>query len=90
MWSARPAHLGRHGPRHRRVSQRHLDAAAAGRRLRRDLRLVAREKNEQASFGPHVFDGNIATIIDYERSSWGNHGKLVTAAQVTAERGRSK
>jgi hypothetical protein len=25
-------------------------------------------------------------IIDYERRSWGNHGKPVTAAQVAAER----
>jgi hypothetical protein len=32
----------------------------------------------------------IADIIDYERSSWGNHGKLVTAAQVDAEREHSK
>jgi hypothetical protein len=28
----------------------------------------------------------IAGIIDYERRSWGNHGKPVTAAQVAAER----
>jgi cytochrome c oxidase cbb3-type subunit 2 len=41
-------------------------------------------------FGSILDDANIANIIDYERSSWGNHGKLVTAAQVTAERGRSK
>jgi mono/diheme cytochrome c family protein len=34
-------------------------------------------------------DGDIADIIDYERSSWGNHGKLVTAAQVAAQRGHS-
>jgi cytochrome c oxidase cbb3-type subunit II len=33
---------------------------------------------------------DIADIIDYERSSWGNHGKLVTAAQVAAERDHSK
>jgi cytochrome c oxidase cbb3-type subunit 2 len=31
-------------------------------------------------------DADIAGIIDYERSSWGNHGKPVTAAQVAAER----
>jgi cytochrome c oxidase cbb3-type subunit II len=34
-------------------------------------------------------DSDIADIIDYERSTWGNHGQLVTAAQVAAERGRS-
>jgi mono/diheme cytochrome c family protein len=42
------------------------------------------------AFGSILDDANIANIIDYERSSWGNHGKLVKAAQVTAERGRSK
>jgi mono/diheme cytochrome c family protein len=35
-------------------------------------------------------DADIADIIDYERSSWGNHGTLVTAAQVAAERANSK
>ena len=35
-------------------------------------------------------DVEIADIIDYERSSWGNHGKLVTAAQVAAERNQTK
>ena len=42
------------------------------------------------AFGRILDDVNVADIIDYERSSWGNHGKLVTAAQVTAERVRSK
>jgi mono/diheme cytochrome c family protein len=32
----------------------------------------------------------IADLINYERSAWGNHGKPVTAAQVAAEHGRSK
>ena len=41
-------------------------------------------------FGSTLDDSDIADIIDYERSSWGNHGQLVTAAQVAAERGRSK
>ena len=40
-------------------------------------------------FGSTLDDSDIADIIDYERSSWGNHGQLVTAAQVAAERGRS-
>lgn len=39
-------------------------------------------------FGSILGDVEIADIIDYERSSWGNHGKLVTAAQVAAERDR--
>jgi len=41
-------------------------------------------------FGSTLNDSDIADIVDYERSSWGNHGRLVTAAQVAAERGRSK
>ena len=41
-------------------------------------------------FGSILNDVDIADIIDYELSSWGNHGKLVTAAQVAAERDHSK
>jgi cytochrome c oxidase cbb3-type subunit 2 len=37
-------------------------------------------------FAGMLSDGEIADIINYERSSWGNHGKPVTAAQVAAER----
>ncbi len=37
-------------------------------------------------FGSVLSDVDIADIIDYERGSWGNHGKLVTAAEVAAER----
>jgi cytochrome c oxidase cbb3-type subunit 2 len=32
---------------------------------------------------------DIADIIDYERSSWGNHGKPVTAVDVAAQRGQT-
>jgi mono/diheme cytochrome c family protein len=46
--------------------------------------------NPMPAFGSILNDADIADIIDYERSSWGNHGKLVMAAQVAAERGRSK
>ena len=42
------------------------------------------------AFGSVLDDTDIADIIDFERSSWGNHGKLVTAAQVAVERGRSR
>jgi len=42
------------------------------------------------AFGNTLSDNDIANIINYERSSWGNHGKPVTAAQVTAERARGK
>jgi cytochrome c oxidase cbb3-type subunit 2 len=41
-------------------------------------------------FAATLSDADIANIVDYERSSWGNHGKLVTAAQVAAERSNSK
>jgi mono/diheme cytochrome c family protein len=42
------------------------------------------------AFGSVLNDVDIAGIIDHERSSWGNRGKLVIAAQVAAERDQSK
>ncbi len=42
------------------------------------------------AFGNTLSDNDIVNIINYERSSWGNHGKPVTAAQVAAERARGK
>jgi cytochrome c oxidase cbb3-type subunit 2 len=41
-------------------------------------------------FGATLSDADIANIIDYERTSWGNHGVPVTAAQVAAERAKGK
>jgi cytochrome c oxidase cbb3-type subunit 2 len=41
-------------------------------------------------FGGALSDADIANIVDYERSSWGNHGTPVTAAQVATERAKSK
>jgi mono/diheme cytochrome c family protein len=41
-------------------------------------------------FAGTLSDAEIADIIDYERSSWGNHGTPVTAAQVAAERAHAK
>ena len=46
--------------------------------------------NPMPAFGGVLNDVDIASIIDYERSSWGNHGRLVNAAQVAAERDHSK
>jgi mono/diheme cytochrome c family protein len=46
--------------------------------------------NPMPAFDNVLNDANIADIIDYERSSWGNHANLVMASQVAAERGRSK
>jgi len=42
------------------------------------------------SFRGSLDDIDIADIIDYERGSWGNHGKPVTPAEVAAQRGQSK
>ena len=41
-------------------------------------------------FAGVLSDAEIADIIDYERSSWGNHGKPVNAAQVAAGRAPAK
>ncbi|MGH8157354.1 MAG: cbb3-type cytochrome c oxidase subunit II [Rhodanobacter sp.] len=40
-------------------------------------------------FAGSLSDADIANIIDYERSSWGNHGKPVTAADVAAGRAKT-
>jgi cytochrome c oxidase cbb3-type subunit 2 len=42
------------------------------------------------AFGGTLSDTDIANIIDYERSAWGNHGRLVTVEQVAAERAKGK
>jgi mono/diheme cytochrome c family protein len=42
------------------------------------------------SFAGSLNDVDIADIIDYERRSWGNHGKPVTAAEVAVQRAGSK
>lgn len=41
-------------------------------------------------FADALGDAEIAAVIDYERSSWGNHGKPVTAADVAAARAKGK
>ena len=41
-------------------------------------------------FAATLSDAEIADLIDYERSSWGNHGKPIVAAQVAAERAKPK
>jgi mono/diheme cytochrome c family protein len=42
------------------------------------------------AFAGTLSNTEIADIIDYERRSWGNHGKPVTAAQIAVERARPK
>ena len=39
-------------------------------------------------FAARLNDAEIAEIIDYERTSWGNHGKSASATQVAAERAK--
>jgi cytochrome c oxidase cbb3-type subunit 2 len=39
-------------------------------------------------FADMINDQQIANIIDHERSSWGNHGALITAKDVAAERAK--
>ncbi|HEX7369970.1 MAG TPA: multicopper oxidase domain-containing protein [Rhodanobacteraceae bacterium] len=39
-------------------------------------------------FASSLSDADIANIANHERTSWGNHGKLVTADQVKALRGK--
>jgi cytochrome c oxidase cbb3-type subunit 2 len=41
-------------------------------------------------FAATLTDAEVADIIDYERSSWGNHGRPAIAAQVGAERAKAK
>jgi len=41
-------------------------------------------------FAATLSDTEIADLIDYERSAWGNHGKPIIAAQVATERAKGK
>jgi cytochrome c oxidase cbb3-type subunit 2 len=42
------------------------------------------------SFADALGDEDIASIINYERGAWGNHGAPVTAGQVAAQRAKGK
>jgi cytochrome c oxidase cbb3-type subunit II len=39
-------------------------------------------------FGATLSDADVANIVNFERSSWGNHGASVTAVEVAAERAK--
>lgn len=41
-------------------------------------------------FADTLADADIANIVNYERSAWGNHGAPVTTRQVAAERAKGK
>ncbi|HVA55583.1 MAG TPA: cbb3-type cytochrome c oxidase subunit II [Gammaproteobacteria bacterium] len=45
---------------------------------------------QMPAFASILSDADIVNIIDHERSSWGNHAPLATAAQVAAERAKLK
>lgn len=38
--------------------------------------------SQMPPFGPQLRDQDVADVIDYERSAWGNHGPPVSAAEV--------
>lgn len=42
--------------------------------------------SQMPPFGAQLRDQDVADLIDYERSAWGNHGRPVTPAEVTAIR----
>ncbi|AGK58646.1 Cbb3-type cytochrome oxidase, cytochrome c subunit [Hyphomicrobium denitrificans 1NES1] len=46
--------------------------------------------SEMPNFGGTLNDADIANIINYERSSWGNHGKHITDKEVAAIRAKGK
>ena len=52
--------------------------------------MASNTKAPMPEFGTQLSDADIAGIVDYERSSWGNHGKLVTAQDVATERAKGK
>jgi len=46
--------------------------------------------SEMPDFGGKLSDSDIADIVNYERSAWGNHGKPVTEKDVAAIRAKGK
>ncbi|MDQ2866027.1 MAG: cytochrome c [Candidatus Eremiobacteraeota bacterium] len=42
--------------------------------------------SQMPAFGSQLNDADIAAVIDHERTSWGNHGPLVTPEEVTKSR----
>ncbi len=41
-------------------------------------------------FGPQLSDQDVAAVIDYERSAWGNHGRPITPQEVAKVRARGQ
>jgi cytochrome c oxidase cbb3-type subunit 2 len=67
---------------------RHIDIVLAGLQGARVAGVTY--TNPMPGFGTTLSDEDIAAIIDYERSAWGNHGSGVGPAQVASERARLK
>lgn len=44
--------------------------------------------SQMPPFGPQLTDQDVADLVDYERSAWGNHGAPVSAAEVARVRSR--
>jgi cytochrome c oxidase cbb3-type subunit 2 len=46
--------------------------------------------NPMPAYAATLSDADVAAIVNYERSAWGNHGAFITAARVAGERARLK
>ena len=44
--------------------------------------------SQMPPFGPQLTDQDVADLVDYERSAWGNHGAPVSASEVARIRSR--
>jgi cytochrome c oxidase cbb3-type subunit 2 len=67
---------------------KHIDVVLNGLRDARVSGVVY--SSAMPPFAATLSDTEIADLIDYERSSWGNHGKPIIAAQVGTERAKAK
>ena len=67
---------------------KHIDVVLAGLQGARVSGVTY--QNPMPAFAATLSDADIATIIDYERGAWGNHGSLVGPAQVASVRARLK
>ena len=46
--------------------------------------------SQMPPFGPQLSDQDVADVIDYERSAWGNHAPHVSAAEVARIRSQGR
>jgi nitrite reductase (NO-forming) len=69
-------------------ASKHIDIVLAGLQGTRVSGVTY--SNPMPAFGATLSDVDIASIIDYERGAWGNHGSLIGPPQVASERARLK